>query len=189
MIVILAELILTYSSTAYISFLLTGIIFVLINKNVDQNFKKVFIIIILMIFVVMYFFKYDILDYVIFSKLKSGSYIARFSWNKYAFNQFKKSILIGIGYKKVRGSSLVLSLLGELGIVGFIAYICFNTKIIVSPINVNGKINLSKNNELLPIVFAIISTVLCQLIAIPDLDFCVYWFWLYIYSMSIKNTT
>lgn len=171
---ILLEIIFTFSSTAYGAFALIGIIFFASSK---EGKLKVFILVggILGIFV-MYFGFYDILDNVIFSKMASGSGVARYYWNVAAQKVFKSSPIYGTGYKTSRASSLFYTLLAEMGILGFMAYIFTNLHIILSIFSKKRRQRLTK--EYIGICLAVLSVVVCQMIAVPDLDICTYWMWM-----------
>lgn len=171
---ILFEIIFTFSSTAYGAFAVSGIIFLASSK---EGKLKIFILVggILGIFV-MYFGFYDILDNVIFSKMASGSGVARYYWNVAAQKVFRSSPIYGTGYKTSRASSLFYTLLAEMGILGFMAYIFTNLHIILSIFSKKRRQRLTK--EYIGICLAVLSVVVCQMIAVPDLDICTYWMWM-----------
>ena len=127
-------------------------------------------------FVVVYFTAYDLLDSVVFSKSESGSYFTRLNMNNSAIQMFKSSPVLGKGYKSIRGSSIIYSILGELGICGFLIYILFNLSIFL-PIVSKNFYKLSELN--VGLRFSVMSACVCRIIACPDLDLCAYWFWLY----------
>ena len=76
--------------------------------------------------IILYVGFYSVLDTVIFSKSGTASYRQRERFNTRAWNAFISSILLGVGYKQVRGSSIILSILGQTGILGLISYTLFN---------------------------------------------------------------
>ena len=77
-------------------------------------------------FAIMYLFFFDVLDLVIFSKASSGSGVARHGWNVIAMREFNTSPFWGVGYKMSRGSSIIYTILSELGILGMIVYTILN---------------------------------------------------------------
>lgn len=172
-------LIASFSSTAYGAFAVTGIIFILSTKEIKINWKILIIAISIFAICILFFFFYDILDAVIFSKATTPSGITRTRMNNDAFDAFMTSPLIGVGYKMIRGSSIIYSLLGETGILGLAAFVSFNLN---SVWRVLFRSIQSKNytTGYYGVLYAIISSFICLIIACPDLDLCSYWFWLYL---------
>lgn len=180
LILILVELLLTFSSTAYGAFALTGILFLLSNK---EGKLKIYILLAGIIgFLIMYFCFYNILDMVIFSKMESGSGIARHYYNRAAIRSFESSPIYGVGYKMSRGSSLFYTVLAELGISGLIVYMFTNMQLLLPFFSKRIRSNYS--SQYLSISLAVISVVCCQLIAVPDLDICTYWMWMNLLSLA-----
>ncbi|MGL6199635.1 MAG: O-antigen ligase family protein [Lachnospiraceae bacterium] len=167
MIILIIEVIMTKSSTAYGAFAIVGILFILYANNISVKCKIMGTALALVGILIIYFGFYNILDEVIFSKDLTGSYSTRENMNTEAIEAFRSSILYGVGYKNSRGSSIIYSLLGQLGIIGLTLYIIISLGMCLHLIKLNG------------ISFAILSAVVCQIIACPDLDLCTYWFWLY----------
>lgn len=186
LIVIFIEMIGTMSSTAYVAFAVVGLIFILLQRKISVYKKALIIIVATLLFMVVYFGFYNVLDTVIFSKTSSGSYVTRTYMNKAALVKFKDSIILGKGYKSVRGSSIIYSILGEIGILGLIIYSIFNLMTII-PLFVKNKKGLEKvYSENIATQYAVISAVVCQIIACPDLDLCIYWLWAYVLANSIR---
>jgi hypothetical protein len=177
-ILLVIEIIMTKSSTAYGAFLVVGILFVLLAKNINIKWKIIGIVLASVGLCVIYFGFYNILDTVIFSKDSTGSFSTRTRMNNEAIRAFESSELYGVGYKNCRGSSIVYSLLGQLGIIGLTLYVVFNIEICIPLLN-NVKKTCSEYIDSNGIRFAVLSAIVCQLIACPDLDLCTYWFWLY----------
>lgn len=115
MILMFIQIILTFSSTAYISFVVLGIIYLTREKNLKIKLITFFLGIIGIM--ILYFGFYNILDTVIFSKAQSGSANARFAWNDRAIKYFENNKIIGVGYKTLRASSVIYTLLAEMGII------------------------------------------------------------------------
>lgn len=177
LLVILIEILLTTSSTGYISLVVSGVFFLIFSNN--QRFKPILIATGIIGVVGAFIFAYDILEEVIFDKSVSGSANARFAWDEQALNAFVNSCILGVGYENIRGSSLITSILGQLGIVGFLLYIVFNITILL-PVFKRKK---NYNNYYYGIRFAIIAVIICQAVACPDLDLCVYWQMLWISAL------
>lgn len=180
-ILLLIELILTKSTTVYLTLSVCFMLFIMFSKN--KNIKKIMIPISILITLILFVFCYDILDTVIFSKASSGSAGTRSYWNQKAMENFLSSKWIGTGYKNVRASSILLSLLGEIGIIGFISYAMMNFHIGKNLIN--NKIN--NNKQKFGICFSILAIVCCQFIACPDLDLCIYWLFFYFMALTFNN--
>lgn len=172
---IFLEIILTQSTTAYASLVICGILFIIFSKN--RQIKRIILPISIFVIFILFLFAYNLLDTVIFSKASSGSALTRGYWNKNAIKAFQTSRLFGIGYKNLRGSSIIYSLLGEIGIFGLISYLFFNLEICKQLLK---KIELGS----IGIRFSILSIIICQFISCPDLDLCVYWMFLYLAALS-----
>ena len=177
---IFVEIILSKSTTGYVALVVCGIIYLICSKNFVS--KKLLIGGALFC-IISFFFLRDILDDVIFKKLESGSAHTRFFWDEQALRSFKSSILFGVGYKNIRGNSLFTSILGQIGLFGMIAYVLFNFSI-VKPIFMQKE---KLSNVAFGIIFTVISVILCQLIACPDLDLCAYWLILWVIASSAKE--
>lgn len=97
----------------------------------------------------------------------------------YAISLFLESPSMGIGYGNSRASSLVTTLLSELGLIGILFY-TITLFMIIHP--------LVKKSTYTPIEISsrlfIIAIIISQLIAIPDLQYCVYWLGMYIIALS-----
>ena len=187
MCMLFVELLLTRSSTGYGAFALVGIIFILFSKKIKIRYKMLLCILAIVGAVALYFGFYEMLDKVIFSKLESGSYNARNYMNLNAMNEYYKSKYIGAGYRVVRGSSIVCSLLGELGMIGMVLYLVVNL-LMIAPLFDVIKVRSTVNAYQYGMYFAVLSVVVCQLIACPDLDLCTYWFWAFFYALTMRSS-
>lgn len=174
------EIILTFSSTAYAAFAVVGLLFVFFSQ--EGKMKITVLICGILGIAVMYYGFYNVLDQVLFSKMSSGSGIARFYWNKAALRNFYSSPIIGIGYKQGRASSLIYTLLAELGVIGLAGYIIMNI-LFLKPLFTKNNHN-RYSNESIAFRFALVGVIVCQIIAIPDLDICSYWMWLNFLAVS-----
>lgn len=174
---ILSEIILTFSSSAYGAFFVMGILFLASTK--EKKLKATILVGGLLGFLVMYFLFFDILDAVVFSKASSGSAAARRSWNIAAIRKFYESPIVGVGYKQSRASSIVYTILSELGILGMVSWVTMNISILLPAMK-----KKNRNNEDKGLRFAIISVAMTQLIAVPDLDICTYWMWMNLFALN-----
>lgn len=174
LLLILIEVALSFSTTGYISLFLS-IILIYIFKCNKKNMRIIMPILLICSIIVFVFFR-ETLDTVIFSKLNSGSYDSRKYWNLNALEDFKNSIIWGVGFKQTRASTIVLSLLGQIGIFGFTFYVLIFVTLLFHTIMYRRTIKCGAS-------MAIISVMLCQIIACPDIDLSVFWLFIYIYSM------
>lgn len=176
------EIALSQSTTAYVSLIILTIIFLFNNNN--KKYIK-YLIPIVIISLIMMLFSGDILNTVLFKKSESGSAAERSFWNTKALNSFYNSMFIGIGYKNLRASSIIYSLLGELGLIGLGIYLYTM---------ITNFIPIFKRRfkyEKLGSKFFILAVVICQCIACPDLEFSVFWFAMYLTAIDadyIYNT-
>jgi hypothetical protein len=173
--------ILSFSSSGYGALLITGIIYLAFSR--EGKMKVVVLVGGLIGFAVLYFGFYNVLDNVIFSKMSSGSANARLTWNLEAIMAFNNSPIFGVGYKNSRASSMVYTILAELGIVGLILYLNLMISII-KPI-INKKRQLKTGDEQVGIIFALIGVMASQIIAVPDIDICTFWMWMNLLGLLI----
>ncbi len=178
----LIELVLTFSSTAFGAFAVIFLLYLILNFFCDIK-RNVFLLFFCFICVAFLYFKTDIIQTVIFDKLdfaNSASGSARRAWDIAAFENFLSSKMIGIGYKQSRASSLFYCLLGELGIIGTITYFMFTF----------GQIKfIFKQKSFLNVYsWMVLTAIICQLIAVPDLDMCATWMILYIFAIASSST-
>jgi O-antigen ligase len=167
------------SSTAYVSFAITGILFMVTSKELKTKWKMILASVAIVMILIFFFGFYDVLDKVLFSKATSGSGLTRSQLNKDAYEVFLSSPIIGIGYKAVRGSSIIHTLLGELGILGLVSFFLFNVCSGCRVIFRNGD-KEKYSSGYYGVMYAVITSFICLIIACPDLDLCSYWFWLYL---------
>lgn len=179
---ILLQIILSFSTTAYIAFGILGIVYIFKIKNL--KFKIFAIIISLIGISILYFGFYNTLDNVIFSKFESGSANARFALDRRNQRLFAENKIIGVGYKNARGSSIIYTILAEMGILGLISYILLNI-IILKDIFLQNRKNFSLKE--FGLRFAIVGVFVCQIIAIPDIDICTYWMWMNLLAIVISQ--
>lgn len=166
------------SSTAYGAFIITGSFFIISSKEIKIKWKLLIVFLAAGVALVFFTMFYDVLDAVIFSKASTGSGVTRAGWNREAYAAFLSSPIIGIGYKAIRGSSIIYTLMGELGILGVVLYIVFNVSSVWRCI-FRGQHN-KYSTGYYGVLYAVLSSFICMVIACPDLDLCSYWFWLYL---------
>ena len=175
------EIALTESTTAYVSMVILTIIFILDKRN--RKYIKYIIPVGVLVFAVM-LLSGEVLNRVLFKKLESGSAAERGLWNTRALESFYNSIFIGVGYKNLRASSIIYSLLGEVGLVGISIY--FYTMII----SVKSIFKKKIKYESLGAQFFLLSVIIAQWISCPDLEFSAFWFAMYltiIDAISVKE--
>lgn len=175
--VLMFVILMTRSSTAFggLAIMICLTLFV----NAKKRLYKALIPIIAVTAVIVWFFNMDLLNEVIFDKIGStGSYTTRSNWNKYALEAFHKSPYFGIGFKNIRASSIYLSLLGEIGLVGIIPYTLL---LLFCAVRLLSKRESIQVKSKLLFVFSI---VVCQIIACPDLNFSPFWLGIYLLMLT-----
>ena len=183
-IAIIIEILLTKSSTAYGACLIVGMVFVITSKSFNFKQKIILCGISIMGYLILYFGFYSLLDAVIFSKDTTGSFSTRERFDNTAIDAYKSSPIFGVGYKNCRGSSIVYSLLGQMGIAGLSVYAVFNVCVCCKS-KLSKTISNLDRNMLKSAKFGVMAVVACQIISCPDLDLCTYWMWLFIYSIML----
>ena len=175
-IVTMAEIVLTFSSTAYGATVLTGIVYLSISKNKKALKYLIPLGIFAVIFLSITGVAQDILSDVIFNKMRSGSGITRTGWDTYAMKIYSSNKLFGVGYKMVRGSSLYTSVLGQLGIVGAVLYAVSFFPLILTGLRTTGAVSAA---------LFLVGCIMAQIIALPDLDLCVFWLGMYLLRLML----
>lgn len=175
LIVIFFQILLTFSSTAYGGFALMGIVYFIFSK--EMKFKFRLLLMALAGFAVMMLAFPNVMNSVIFKKFSGQSYAGRNPQIMRAMEMFKKSPIIGNGYKTARGSSIIETMLAETGIIGLSLYILLVISFVL----------LIKNYKKITYTFmaglAVLSVIFTQLIAVPDLDICTFWMWLNVFAL------
>ena len=179
---ILLAIILSKSTTAYISLLLCLAIFSFTKSQNKSNLIIIFTLIVSIL--VMYYLFYSVLDSVLFSKTESGSYKVRSLWNERALANFYSNPVLGVGYGNSRASSLIYTILGELGLFGIIAYISMFLYFL-KQLLIKKQLSYVQGHA-----FGVIGAIVCQVIACPDLNLSSFWLmvFLYIAAYNIKNS-
>lgn len=173
------ELILTTSSTGYGTFAIMIVLYLLLFM--DRKTTKMMLPVFLLLVIFFFTTKDTLLKDVIFDKMETGSGIHRQSLNNNAMYNFQMHSLLGVGYQQSRASSLVLTLLAELGVVGFIIYFLFFLSLILPLIfHKNGAV---REYEMACRLF-VLSITIAQIVAIPDIQLSTYWFSLYLLALA-----
>ncbi len=174
LVISLLELLGTYSTTAYIGIALTFVLYVLLDRKNQRRKLNTVALALVAVFGILA--TSNVLQSVLIDKFNTGSFYERSNWNKKALEGFQNSMLIGLGYKNSRASSLLLQLLGELGFLGFATYMFFMFGQI--------KFIFKRSSEISQYSWMIVAVLICQMIAIPDLDICSMWLILYIFAIN-----
>ena len=175
------EIVLTISTTGYLT-LLFGLLFLfLLDHSHGKLTKYMPYAILLSLFVIISW--NTLLSEVVFNKLESNSGVARQSWNLKAFEEFLSSPLMGCGYIKVRASSLLLTILANLGLIGMFIYL---SAFFVGLLPVILREN--KNNRMVVTTrISLFCVVISQFVACPDLTLCTYWLCVYMVVLTGKD--
>lgn len=176
--VILIAILLTKSSTAYVGFGLMALLTVFM-RNERKSAKFLILLLIIGGFILVFFFN-DYMNIVLFDKMNTASFRVRSRWNQWAWERFLTSPVLGVGYGNSRASSLLLTVLSELGLFGFFL-LTFLILYFLKPL-VSKKIttrNLDKS-------MMILGVLICQLIACPDMNFSPFWLSIFMYSTSVS---
>lgn len=175
LVVIFFQILLTFSSTAYGVFALMGIVYFILS--IEMKFKFNLLLMALAGFAVMMLAFPNVMNSVIFKKFSGQSYAGRNPHIMRAMEMFKRSPIIGNGYKTARGSSIIETMLAETGIIGCSLYILLVISFVL----------LIKNYKKITYTFmaglAVLSAIFTQIIAVPDLDICTFWMWLNVFAL------
>lgn len=173
---VVVEILMTVSATAYVSYLIGGILLSIYGRNK----KMLYILIPVSILAIFAFIiKGDYIETAIINKLTSSSGTERNKWNKIALERFQEKKMFGWGYKQIRASSLIYSILAQTGILGLISYIYMMMSIVIFYLNKK----ISKDYQA-GAAIAVLVVISAQIIACPDLDFCVFWFFMFVIALS-----
>ena len=172
----LLEIVLTVSTTAYITLASGFIILILLDNSRNKLLKYMPYLFLLLLFA---YFAWDtLLSDVVFNKLESNSGIERQSWNIKAFEEFLLNPSLGCGYIGVRASSLLLTILANLGFVGMGFYL---SAIIAGlyPVFLENKNRMVILSRLI-----MLCVIISQFVACPDLTLCTFWLSTYLVMMT-----
>ena len=169
---IITAIFFTKSTTAYVGCAVLYFLFLIIKIN--PKMQKTLLFTVPVLITISLLFGEKLYETIVVEKLNSGSFTTRDGWNKLAKNQFLDNVVVGAGYKMVRGSSLFYSLLGQIGLLGMAAFSFFNSIIVIDGIK-------NRKSNLIAFSLTIILILVCQVVACPDIDFCVYWLGVYLF--------
>lgn len=172
---------LTQSSTAYGTIALLLLLYMILYIN---NFKTWIALSVISLVGLYLLFGTNLLQTVIFDKFTSGSGIVRANMNFRAWENFLTSKMTGVGYGNSRGSSILFTMLGELGIIGFLPYLLF----LFQTIRLVAQYSKTQNTLLIGTTFMVIAGILSQVIACPDLDLSSFWLTMYFFALGLGIT-
>lgn len=172
LVLLLVEIVATQSTTGYVAFIAMGAIHLIVFRDRATARYLIPEMVVLLVALLM---MPDLLNDVIFLKAETGSASTRGTWNDRALANFAAHPVIGIGYKQSRASSLLFSLMAETGIIGLASYLALIV-LCVAPRNIDNSERTRCGKTL------VLAVVACQFIAIPDVDFCVFWLCMYVYA-------
>lgn len=181
-------IILTFSATAYAAFAFACLLSFTISGRAKATISLIFklgLFVVLGLVLITYMDLWNTIDRMIFQKSDSHSAYIRNLWNMNCINIFQTTYGLGMGYGSVRGSSLLLTLLGTFGIIGTFLYLRFIYLLIKSR---NMLIyGTSFLNESKVLKCMIILVVLTQFIAIPNFDYSIFWMSLFILFSRVDS--
>ena len=172
------ELVLTFSSTGYVSFAVMFLVYGVLFGN--RRSLKIIIPIIIMLLLFVWLFKDSIMQDVVFGKLEGKSAGSRLLWDQNALEAFYSRPLTGTGFGSSRASSFVIGILGETGIIGASFYVLFSITLYASLI---VKRQSYTSIEIASRLFAL-SVFLGMSIACPDQTLCTFWLGFYLIMLS-----
>ncbi len=167
-------IVLTLSPTAYGALAVVLIIYVLRNYKK----RKLWFLAPVGIILIVIGFQSGLFSDIIITKLNSKSGVARSNLNSHAFELFKTSPIFGNGYKTSRASSVLFTMLAELGLTGACIYSSTVLFTIYKAI---------KGNKLIGgAAFILLCNFVASTLSCPDLDLCGLWLAYYIFSVAIN---
>ena len=173
------EIFLTFSTTGYVCCFFVAILFAIFS-----NHKKIlkFLIPLFLISILISILSGN-LSTVVLHKGSSGSAKVRNFWNEKALTLFKQSIIFGNGFKTQRASSIILNILGEMGLVGVLSYflLCWNYLKLFMKKKYGNSITIDYG-----CLFYFLGVVICQILACPDLILCTFWLGMYLLGLNDK---
>ena len=178
-VLLLAAVVLSLSSTAYGTFCVGGLIYLILIKD----YRKVLLLIVLGIIAYIILNKLGYIEIIynyILNKGESISGIERSAWNSTALDIFKRTHFWGIGMSSIRASSLALGLLAQVGIIGTLLFANGMYSIIKGGLSRKVAIEQRAASLLLMVVLA------GQVIACPDLTFTVHWYAIFVVCLFTR---
>lgn len=171
-------ILMTRSSTAYGGLAVVGCLLLVTRAQ-----KKVFKVMIPALFVggmLIAAYNMDLLNEVIFDKALTGSFRTRITLDQWAVQAFRGSPVFGVGYRNFRASSLIVTLLAEVGALGFGIYMVL--AVLVLKWAIVDKKNFSAKGR----AFFVLGIMVCQFIACPDLNFSPFWMAAYFLMLALR---
>lgn len=170
--IILIEIFLTFSSTAYATLILGAVIYLAVEKKY-KALRNIFLGSIVFAIVIVATGAYNTIYETIFEKLSTNSGMTRSAWDQVAWNNFVETKGIGMGYRTIRANSMLINILGQIGVIGLLS---FSYAIWAT---LRDSIKYLKSNEIGGVCrfsssFLLVSLI-AQIIACPDLDNSVLW--------------
>lgn len=170
---IVLAVLLSLSSTAFGALAIAG--FLYLFSRGDKKILRYALPLGAFMLIILFTRFYFVLDQVIFSKTESGSGLVRANMNLEAMGVFYNNPLFGQGYGTQRGSSIIFTILAELGIVGITLY-----SLIAIVILYLALIKKGLPQHFYGASFIVISAMICQIIACPDFSLCTFWLALFL---------
>lgn len=180
-------LLLTFSATAYAGLVIISFFVAISKKNIKRFFaiagELIMLLLLFWIFVNI-FNVWDSIERLVVNKLKSHSGITRAQWNMSSLKVFFDTYGIGLGFGNLRGSGLLQTLFGSFGVFGSFFFLLGIGSILVSRIKARFGEKWGYSRQL---GLMIVGVLICQIIAIPTIDYPVFWLTMFISSLSIGN--
>lgn len=176
---LLIELVLTMSSTGYLTMIIV-VFLVFISSNYSLSKRiNITLVSLILLGVLFYLAKDNLLREVIFEKMESNSGKFRAMQDSMALDLFYDNYWFGSGYGCSRASSMVTTLLAETGVIGFSFYL-FSFLVLLVPFFTQTITIMEKSSRLV-----LVSVMISQMIAIPDLQYSVFWFGFYLFALLV----
>ena len=180
-IVLVLEILLSFSSTAYGAFAIGGVIYLIFSSNKKALKYLIPIGIAAVSLLTAMGTLITWLNMVIFSKGETGSAVTRHNWNEWAYEMFLDSPVWGAGYRCVRASSLYYSVPAQLGMAGSVVLILFLGILLWK------LYTFRENKECSAIMVSLCAVIVALIIAVPDIDNLTLWQMLYFAALIIGN--
>lgn len=167
-------IVLNLSGTGILSLCFGGILYIFMSKNKFYNFLFLAICLSIVLIVLYYSPYFNLIEQMITLKLSSESGISRMKGLIVGWNAYLDTYMLGVGIGSHRGGSFLFDILANLGLLGsslFFLFIYFSIRQFVQ---------YSLNSFSLGMILFSITLLFAQIVAIPDLSFSIFWFWVFI---------
>jgi len=171
MLFVLGCIMLNFSGSAYLTFLIGALIFIILH---GVKMKHYVLFAFIMIFVILFLFYTPIGNSILAfmqNKQDSGSTEVRYWVTFVNAKLFVDSYGLGIGLGSSRSSSFIVDLLAGTGIIGTILFFLIYKRIVWP---------LKKNSRSVFSFIYLTLMLICMMLSIPDLSFCLFWFGMHI---------